>query len=140
MENQLLKPITTTVFLAFKVVGRVTMKTKKTLVLLLFFVFESIYSKDVCSPAFCSFMGPEVRFPFRLVDRQPSSCGFPGFDLSCNEKNQTILKLPSSRSSIVIVISYATQVIRIDPDFCGPERLVGIKLAGTPFQDDSLVE
>ncbi|GJU60360.1 hypothetical protein Tco_1238126 [Tanacetum coccineum] len=29
------------------------------------------------------------------------------------------------------------KVIRIDPDFCGPERLVGIKLAGTPFQDDS---
>lgn len=25
-------------------------------------------------------------------------------------------------------------MIRVDPDFCGPERLVGINLAGTPFQ------
>nr|GEZ79838.1 zinc finger, RING/FYVE/PHD-type [Tanacetum cinerariifolium] len=91
--------------------------------------------EDACSPAFCSFTGPEVRFPFSLVDRKPSSCGFPGFDLSCNEKNQTILKLPSSRSSIVVHISYDTQVIRVDPDFCGPERLVGIKLPGTLFED-----
>ncbi|GJZ45125.1 zinc finger, RING/FYVE/PHD-type containing protein [Tanacetum coccineum] len=45
--------------------------------------------------------------------RQPSSCGFPGFDLSCNEKNQTILKLPSPQSSIVIFISYATQVVEL---------------------------
>ncbi|PWA51914.1 Zinc finger, RING/FYVE/PHD-type [Artemisia annua] len=87
------------------------MKTKKTLLPLLFFLFESISSEDVCSPTFCSFMGPEVWFPFRLVDRQPSSCGFPGFDLLCNEKIQTILKLPSSRSLIVIHISYTNQVL-----------------------------
>ncbi|GJW56458.1 zinc finger, RING/FYVE/PHD-type containing protein [Tanacetum coccineum] len=53
----------------------------------------------------------------------------------CNKKNQTILKLPSSRSFIVKHISYADQVIDVDPDFCGPEGLAGIKLSGTPFQN-----
>ena len=93
--------------------NHVTMKTKKNLLLILFLLFESISGKDVCSPAFCSLTGPQVRFPFRIVDRQPSQCGFPGFDLSCNEKNQTVLKLPSSRSFIVTSISYAAQVINL---------------------------
>ncbi|PWA49712.1 Zinc finger, RING/FYVE/PHD-type [Artemisia annua] len=100
----------------------------------LFVDFPVLISHEItCNPAFCSLTGPQVRFPFRIVDRQPSQCGFPGFDLSCNEKNQTILKLPSFRSFIVRSISYAAQVINVDPDFCGPERLAGTHIAYSPF-------
>ncbi|GJS87859.1 zinc finger, RING/FYVE/PHD-type containing protein [Tanacetum coccineum] len=116
----------------------VTIKTKKTSVLLFIFLFESIRGEDVCSPTFCSPGGPQIRFPFRLVGRQPSRCGFSGFDLTCNGKNQTILKLPSSRSLIVTQISYIAQEFNFDPDFCGPAKLSGIKLVSTPFEDNWL--
>ncbi|KAD4178414.1 hypothetical protein E3N88_27005 [Mikania micrantha] len=109
------------------------METTKTLTLLLFFLFKSISGDEDCTPAFCSPTGPQVRFPFLLRDRQPARCGFAGFDLSCNKKNQTLIKLPSGRSFIVRSISYATQVISVDPDFCSPEGIADIKLTGTPF-------
>ncbi|KAI3756375.1 hypothetical protein L1987_56195 [Smallanthus sonchifolius] len=115
------------------------MENTKTLAFLFFFLFKSISADDVCSPASCSPTGPQVRFPFRLRDRQPARCGFSGFDLSCNKKNQTVLKLPSSRSFIVKHISYASQVISIAPDFCSPDGISDIKLTGTPF-DFSIVE
>lgn len=111
------------------------MNTKKTITqtLLLFFLAQSISSTDDCSPMFCSPTGPQVRFPFRLVDRQLSKCGFPGFDLSCNKKNQTVLKLPSNRSYVVKHISYGSQMIDIKPNFCGPEKLTVTTLTNTPF-------
>nr|XP_043628753.1 putative RING-H2 finger protein ATL21A [Erigeron canadensis] len=113
------------------------METQQSL-LLIFLVFlfvESIYGSghDECSPTFCSLTGPQIRFPFRLRGRQPSHCGFPGFDLSCNKKNQTLFTLPSNHSLVVNHISYASQVISIDPDFCRIERIRDITLAGTPF-------
>ncbi|KAK9059333.1 hypothetical protein SSX86_021953 [Deinandra increscens subsp. villosa] len=116
------------------------MAKTKTLALLLFFFFKSISAdEDDCTPASCSPAGPQVRFPFRLRGRQPARCGFPGFDLTCNKRNQTLLKLPSSRSFIVKNISYASQVITVDPDFCSPDGVAEIKLTGTPF-DFSIVE
>ncbi|XP_024927218.2 rust resistance kinase Lr10 isoform X2 [Ziziphus jujuba] len=30
-----------------------------------------------------------IRFPFRLKDRQSVSCGYPGFDLSCTQKDKS---------------------------------------------------
>ncbi|KAJ0594342.1 putative transcription factor C2H2 family [Helianthus annuus] len=118
------------------------MAKKKTLAPSLFFFFiffKSISGTDDCTPASCTPTGPQVRFPFRLRHRQPDRCGFPGFDLSCNKKNQTVLHLPSSRSFIVKSISYALQVINIDPDFCSPQGLTGLNLTDTPF-DFSMVE
>ncbi|KAI3792619.1 hypothetical protein L2E82_06504 [Cichorium intybus] len=76
-----------------------------------FFVLKPIASAHHdCLPASCSSREPEVRFPFRLLGRQPARCGFPGFDLSCDEQNQTILRLPSSLSYVVNQISYVQQI------------------------------
>ncbi|XP_024958753.1 putative RING-H2 finger protein ATL21A isoform X1 [Cynara cardunculus var. scolymus] len=117
-----------------------SMEKRKPLLFLIFFLFKSISGDDDCLPASCSLTGPQIRFPFRLRDRHPSRCGFPGFDLSCNNKNQTLLKLPSSRSSFIVKhISYASQVIDIQPDFCRPERIVDIRPTDTPF-DFSMME
>ena len=80
---------------------------------ILFFLFlsKSVFGdNDDCLPALCSPTGPQVRFPFRIRDQQPSACGFPGFDLSCNEQNKTILHLTPIRSYIVNKISYSAQV------------------------------
>ncbi|XP_071730677.1 RING-H2 finger protein ATL22-like [Rutidosis leptorrhynchoides] len=116
------------------------MKYKITIPLFLFFfLLKPISGKDDCSPTFCSPTGPQIRFPFRLSNRQPASCGFPGFDLTCDNKNQTLIKLASARSFVVKQISYTSQAMNIDPDFCSPGRLGDIKLLGTPF-DFSMIE
>ncbi|KAI3792624.1 hypothetical protein L2E82_06509 [Cichorium intybus] len=99
-----------------------------------FFVLKPIAgANDDCLPASCGPHEPQVRFPFRIHGRQPAKCGFPGFALSCDERNQTIIRLPSSRSYIVKRISYVSQVIYIDPEFCRPNRIVGVNLTDTPF-------
>nr|GEX50826.1 putative RING-H2 finger protein ATL21A [Tanacetum cinerariifolium] len=110
------------------------------MLLFLFLLSNSISgdTNDDCRPALCSPTGPQVRFPFRIRDRQPSACGFPGFDLSCNEQNKTILHLTSSRSYIVNKISYGTQIIYIDPEFCRSNSIGDFNITGTPFDSRSI--
>ena len=61
----------------------------------------------------CSDQGPAIRFPFRLQD-QPENCGYPGFELSCTEKNQTIIDLPSSVKLSVKKINYRSREIVVE--------------------------
>ncbi|KAI3792614.1 hypothetical protein L2E82_06497 [Cichorium intybus] len=99
-----------------------------------FFVLKpTSRAHDDCLPASCSSSEPEVRFPFRLIGRQPAQCGFPGFDLSCDQQDQTILQLPSSLPYVVNRISYLEQAIYIDPGFCRPNRIVGLNVTDTSF-------
>ncbi|CAH1451555.1 unnamed protein product [Lactuca virosa] len=99
-----------------------------------FFVLKPIAGADTdCLPSSCGPNEPEVRFPFRISGRQPARCGFPGFNLSCDQQNRTIIRLPSSLSYIVNSISYFSQVISIDPEFCRPNRIADVDIANTPF-------
>ncbi|XP_016434251.1 RING-H2 finger protein ATL20 [Nicotiana tabacum] len=108
--------------------------------LIIFFFFLNlfpVYSVDVCNPTVCSEvgMGPEIRFPFRLKNRQPDRCGYPGFDLSCNERGQTIITLPFSGDFLVIDIDYTAQsIILYDPDFCLVKRLIDFNITNSPFR------
>ncbi|RVW33830.1 Rust resistance kinase Lr10 [Vitis vinifera] len=52
----------------------------------------------------CGDQGPLIRFPFRLK-HQPHHCGYPGFELSCTENNQTMLDLPVSIKQNHLVFS-----------------------------------
>ncbi|KVH90007.1 RING-H2 finger protein ATL22-like [Cynara cardunculus var. scolymus] len=104
-----------------------------------FFLLKPISgADDDCWPASCGPTEPQVRFPFRIIGQQPSRCGFPGFHISCNKRNRTILRLQSSRSYIVTRISYVSQVIYIDPQFCRPNRIVDVNLTDTPFDFSSV--
>lgn len=49
-----------------------------------------------------------ISFPFYIPDQQNSHCGYPGFELSCNDKKIPILNL-SNDSYIVRQISYENQ-------------------------------
>ncbi|KAK9939128.1 hypothetical protein M0R45_015836 [Rubus argutus] len=85
--------------------------------LLLIFVHGGVGLED-CTETRCSSDGPAIRFPFRLKDRQPIHCGFPGFDLSCTKYNQTVnqtvLAMPSSSELYVTSINYTSQEIVVD--------------------------
>lgn len=89
-----------------------------------------------CNPQSChAVFGPEIRFPFRLLNRQPASCGSAGFDLYCNAQNQTILTLPESGSFVVDHIDYAAQALFInDPGSCLPGRILNFSVSGSPFR------
>lgn len=101
----------------------------------LLFIISTIPAES-CTPDSCdSNHGPQIRFPFRLQTRQPARCGYPGFDLSCNAKNQTILTLPRSGQFIVHLIDYKRQALFIhDPNSCLPNRALNFTLSGSPFR------
>ncbi|KAL6321695.1 hypothetical protein AAG906_031204 [Vitis piasezkii] len=91
-------------------------------------------NQDECKVSRCSNYGPVIRFPFRLKD-QPYHCGYPGFEISCIEKKQTILELPYSVSLSVKKINYNSQEIIVhDPDFCLQRQLQNLTLSASPFQ------
>ncbi|CAL5442690.1 unnamed protein product [Camellia sinensis] len=113
------------------------MKTFKLLTILFFstlsFFTHTAFSDTNCQPSSCS-IAPIVRFPFHLANLQDDRCGVPGFGLSCNSKNQTILTLPLAGEFIVTYIDYNTKWIYInDPDSCIPKRLQIFTLYGSPF-------
>ncbi|XP_073064247.1 rust resistance kinase Lr10-like isoform X2 [Primulina eburnea] len=93
---------------------------------------------DDCTPASCSPNGPEVRFPFRLKSRQPQYCGYnPSFDLYCNERNETMLQLPSSEKFVVVDIDYADQTVELNSTTrgCYPQNYqFFLNLSASPFQ------
>ncbi|KAF2312145.1 hypothetical protein GH714_028273 [Hevea brasiliensis] len=87
-----------------------------------------------CKESRCGIHGPVIRFPFRLKDKQPDYCGYPGFDLSC-KKHHTLLERPTSVKLYVDGIDYASQLIfTSDPDNCLPRQLLNFNLSAFPFQ------
>ncbi|XP_051130071.1 putative RING-H2 finger protein ATL21A isoform X2 [Andrographis paniculata] len=99
---------------------------------------NSVQSADSCNPTSCvPGQRPLVSHPFRLKLRQPENCSLPGFDLHCNSRNQTILRLPNSGDFAVQFIDYNRgKVFLDDPDDCLANRTANFSVAGTPFVAD----
>lgn len=107
----------------------------------IFSVTHRVLCVDTCEPTTCGPTGPVVRFPFRL-DRQPGRCGYPGFDLSCNNRSQVVLNLPYVGDIVVNDIDYLSQTIYLKPDFCLLNRTQYFYTSGsgTPFSFGTFVE
>lgn len=107
-----------------------------------FFIFfspETASSAVICKTSSCGGSGnPDVKFPFRLK-QSPEACGYPGFDLSCNNRSQTILSLPYSGDFVVRGVSYLGQSIFIDDqENCLFRRFLhNFSLSGSPFRFES---
>ncbi|KAL3652434.1 hypothetical protein CASFOL_002115 [Castilleja foliolosa] len=109
-----------------------------------------VSGQDECQPATCHPSGLEVRFPFRLIGRQPAHCGYPGFDLSCNpNSNSTYIEfqfpvrasarniiLPITARATVQEINYRSQVIRVNVlnGSCFPARVPQTNSSASPFE------
>ncbi|KAL5816777.1 hypothetical protein ACOSQ3_025155 [Xanthoceras sorbifolium] len=81
--------------------------------------------ENYCPLTICGDNRFPVKFPFKLKNRPTSysRCVYPGFDLSCNHLNQTIINLPDSGPFMVEYIDYMTQSLWItDPESCLPNR------------------
>ncbi|KAI3886804.1 hypothetical protein MKW98_017156 [Papaver atlanticum] len=94
-------------------------------------------SVENCLNNQCSKEGPGIAFPFRLKGRQPERCGYPGFDLTCDNMNRTVLEMPFSGRFLVKDIKYGgtyNEILIHDPDDCLTRRLLNpLNLSGTPF-------
>ncbi|KAJ9189031.1 hypothetical protein P3X46_000373 [Hevea brasiliensis] len=92
---------------------------------------------DECKESKCGSHGPAVRFPFQIKGQRPDHCGYPetGFDLSCSERQDTVLELPNSMKLLVKKIDYVSQVIYAsDPRDCLPRQLSNMNLSASSFQ------
>ncbi|KAJ8752866.1 hypothetical protein K2173_008601 [Erythroxylum novogranatense] len=88
-----------------------------------------------CEESKCGRRGPVIRFPFRLKDKQPEHCGFPGFDLTCTERRETLLELPTSAKLHINTIDYVSQaIVASDPNNCLPRQALNLSLSNTPFE------
>lgn len=90
-----------------------------------FSAFLAALSPDICEQEkFCSPHGPAIKFPFWLPDKQPEHCGYPGFNLYCDNSSRTVLELPSSVKLFVKHIIYKSHLIQLyDPEGCLPKQL-----------------
>ena len=106
-----------------------------TLLLFVLFIVDLGEGHNWCpEPKQCGDYGPDIRFPFQLIkDRQPNHHG--GFDLYCNDKNDTVLKLSTSVKAFVKHIDYKSQsIIVTDSNNCFLRKIQGLNLSSTPFR------
>ncbi|KAJ7952143.1 putative Ring finger protein [Quillaja saponaria] len=109
------------------------------LLIFLFLIDPTISNPQFCEDIYCGEL--RIHFPFGLkgADPQNSACrSYPGLELSCKNKSQTILTLPNSGDYVVNRIDYELQTVRInDPDNCLAKRfLKNLSLSRSPFYFD----
>ncbi|KAL9374765.1 hypothetical protein Peur_031644 [Populus x canadensis] len=103
--------------------------------LMLVLVGHGVGLNDLCQEERCGKHGPAVRFPFSLREKQPDNCSYRGFELSCTNREETLLQLPNSVKLYVNKIDYASQlIIASDPDQCLPKQLRKFNLSTSPFK------
>ncbi|KAL1103494.1 hypothetical protein V6Z11_D04G003800 [Gossypium hirsutum] len=99
-------------------------------------VAEAVPIQDDCKARRCNHQDPPVHFPFRLEGQQSPHCGYPhpGFQLSCSENKQTLLKIPRSLELLVKHIDYEAQRINLDfPGGCLWRQLLDLNFSAFPF-------
>ncbi|KAL3645692.1 hypothetical protein CASFOL_010872 [Castilleja foliolosa] len=100
----------------------------------LFFPVLGVEETGDCKPTRCSEYGPTIQFPFRDKYLHPEHCGYPGFDVFCNEENDTVLVLPFSIQFLVDQIDYVYQQVKLyDPAHCIAKKLPYLNLFSSPF-------
>lgn len=99
-----------------------------------FIILAAEASEINCPMINCSHEAPLIRFPFRLIDQQPKSCGYPGFNLFCKE-NTTTIHFSSYGDLIVNSISYEIPKLNLlDPKNCVHGVFLNLNLSLTPFR------
>ncbi|KAJ7942814.1 Rust resistance kinase Lr10-like [Quillaja saponaria] len=94
-------------------------------------------SQNECIESKCGRGGPIVQFPFKIKDSKLDHCGYPGFDLSCTDKHDTLLELPAIPVKFFVrSIDYKSQVLEVyGPNNCFLRQLLGLNISLTsPFK------
>ncbi|XP_051145412.1 putative RING-H2 finger protein ATL21A isoform X1 [Andrographis paniculata] len=102
---------------------------------LIVILFSVAHAKSGCPTSRCDANGVAIQPPFWLQGQTPLNCMSPGFNLSCNTKNISILNLPHDEEFYVSSIYYSEKrVMLYDPNNCLPRRLLHLNLSSSPFK------
>ncbi|XP_059453292.1 LEAF RUST 10 DISEASE-RESISTANCE LOCUS RECEPTOR-LIKE PROTEIN KINASE-like 1.2 [Corylus avellana] len=109
---------------------------------ILFIIFTNLANRALsvnqkfqdCAPHDCG-NGPNISYPFWILDEQESFCGYPRFGITCNEQNP-VLKI-SNDEYIIKDIFYSNHSLLVANaaaywDAC-PTPLHNVSLDRTPF-------
>lgn len=113
------------------------------LILLLLLLTNIGACHDDCTESRCGRHGPPVRFPFRLKEKQPLHCGYPGFDLTCPPRHhRPLLQLSTTSGSVQLSvnrINYESQKLELyDPQGCLPRQILKLHNSSiSPFVSES---
>ncbi|CAL5399843.1 unnamed protein product [Camellia sinensis] len=78
---------------------------------------------EACVPKKCG--GQSISYPFWIQGEQESYCGYPGFELTC-QNNHSILQIPENNYTVQEIF-YGNQSIRISVSNLGSECLPPIR-------------
>ncbi|KAL2339632.1 hypothetical protein Fmac_007572 [Flemingia macrophylla] len=93
---------------------------------------STLPSLETCADSVCQLKEPLIRFPFHIEGNH--GCGYPGFEASCSDDNQTLLNLPNTGRLKIQRINYAEQQLWVnDPNQCLPKRLLSLNLSASPY-------
>ncbi|XP_029130379.1 rust resistance kinase Lr10 [Cajanus cajan] len=96
------------------------------MMLLMLILIKNGSGEDECRELSCGPNEPLIRFPFKLVKGTHDECGDQHLCLYCNQKNETMLVLPSTKL-LVSYINYEDHVIGMtDPENCLPKKFLQI--------------
>jgi hypothetical protein len=89
-----------------------------------------------CEPKSCG-KGPQISYPFYLSGKQESFCGYPSFELTCDDEEKLPVLGISGEEYVIKNISYLTQSFQVvnskaSHDPC-PRPLNNLTLHRTPF-------
>ncbi|CAH8381336.1 unnamed protein product [Eruca vesicaria subsp. sativa] len=107
-----------------------------TLILLATQTFSLDPNYEACEPKSCG-KGPKISFPFYLSGKQKPFCGYPSFELTCDDDQELPLLGIAGEEYVIKNISYenhSLQVVnsRVSHDPC-PSPMHNLTLHRTPF-------
>ncbi|KAK7841042.1 leaf rust 10 disease-resistance locus receptor-like protein kinase-like 1.2 [Quercus suber] len=94
--------------------------------------FQACSARKTCGD------GQAIRFPFYIQDKQNSSCGYPGFNLSCNNNGHPTIII-SNKNYTINEIFYQNETLRVsnsafsNPNFSCIPSINSISLPGSRF-------
>ncbi|XP_050385664.1 rust resistance kinase Lr10-like [Argentina anserina] len=108
---------------------------QKTLISSFCFILLAFSPRVLTEKPNCGRHGPAIKFPFSFKDSHPENSGYPGFLVSCNEKQETILELPIPVKFAIKKIDYKAQTIQLyDPEDCLLMKLLQVhNMSISPF-------
>ncbi|KAF8081345.1 hypothetical protein N665_0891s0020 [Sinapis alba] len=91
---------------------------------------------EACEPKSCG-KGPKISFPFYLSGKQEPFCGYPSFELTCDDEQELPVLGIAGEDYIIKNISYSDQSLqvvnsRVSRDPC-PSPMHNLTLHRTPF-------
>ncbi|QCD99826.1 serine/threonine-protein kinase PBS1 [Vigna unguiculata] len=97
-----------------------------TLLLLLLLIRNGSAHNDCDENLSCGKNEPHIEFPFELVKEMEEPCTYPRLCLSCTEKRQTMLLLPTIKLRVNYIDYESQEIYLTDPENCYSNKFMEV--------------